>query len=139
MDHLCGRTATGGRPGELLALQWEDIDFEKCAVTFRASIGLESANSTKRVRKATKTRAAKRTVGVPPEAVDLLRVQWEQKGKPKSGLVFYARSRVDGSPTPLNLCNLNRDLADICADKKCEKAGLEGIICTTSGTRSRLT
>ncbi len=54
--------ATGARPGELCALRWNDVDFTASSVSIRASVGRESVNSTRLIRKSTKTGASSRTL-----------------------------------------------------------------------------
>jgi integrase len=78
--------ATGGRPGELCALRWTDVDFSASSVSIRASIGRESANSSRLVRKSTKTGASSRTLGVEAEALDPLKRRWKALGKRKRRL-----------------------------------------------------
>jgi integrase len=114
--------ATGGRPGELCALRWNDVDFSVNSVSIRASIGRESANSTRLIRKSTKTGASARTLGVEAEALDLLKQRWKALGKPTQGLIFAVRSREDAAPVPVNLRNLNRVLSSIAT-----QAGIESM------------
>jgi integrase len=114
--------ATGGRPGELCALRWNDIDFSANSVSLRASIGRESAESARLVRKTMKTVASARTLGVEVEAVDLLKRRWKALGKPTQGLVFAVKSREDATPVPVNLRNLNRVLSSVAT-----KAGIESM------------
>ncbi|HEY1884121.1 MAG TPA: site-specific integrase [Candidatus Cybelea sp.] len=114
--------ATGARPGELCALRWSDVDFSANSVSIRASLGRESANSTRLVRKRTKTGASARTLGVEAEALDLLKYRWKALGKPTQGLIFSVKSREDAAPVPVNLRNLNRVLSAIAT-----KAGIDSM------------
>lgn len=116
--------ATGGRPGELCALRWSDIDFSANSVSIRASIGRESAESLRLIRKTTKTSASSRTLGLEAEALDLLKRRWKLLGKPTQGLIFAVESRKDGSQVPPNLRNLNRVLSSIATRADIERMTL---------------
>ncbi len=103
--------ATGARRGELLALQWGDIDLD--AATIRIERSLEQTRTGLKF-KPPKTRNGRRTVSLPQIAVEALRAhrlrQLEMRialglGRPgPDALVF---SDINGSPMPPN--NLSRD------------------------------
>jgi integrase len=61
--------ATGMRQGELLALQWEDVDFVNSTVTVRRTVLRVKGRF---VIKEPKTKASRRTMTVPPFAMDAL-------------------------------------------------------------------
>lgn len=94
--------ATGMRRGELLALRWQDVDFD--GARLRVEQSLESTKAGLRF-KTPKTRHGRRTITLPAAVVSDLRTAWkaaqEQRlalgiGKaPPDALVF---ARLDGSP-----------------------------------------
>jgi integrase len=61
--------ATGMRQGELLGLQWEDVDFENNTVTVRRTVFRVKG---RHVIKDPKTKASRRTITVPAFAMDAL-------------------------------------------------------------------
>lgn len=68
--------ATGLRRGELCGLRWVDVDWQRATVSVRENV-VEDAG---RVRvSATKTAGSRRTVYLPPYAVELLRRQQEHQ------------------------------------------------------------
>jgi integrase len=92
----------GLRRGELLALQWRDIDFE--AKTLRIERALEQSRAGVRI-KPPKTKAGRRVISLPDIAIDALRDYRRERlelhmklgiGKlPDDGLVF---AHIDGKP-----------------------------------------
>jgi len=104
---------SGARRGEILALAWEDVNLD--AATIKIERSLEQTKGGLRF-KAPKTKHGRRTVALPPMAVEALRAHRRRQlelrlalglGKPgPDGLVFCAH---DGSPIPPN--NLSRDWA----------------------------
>ena len=71
---------TGARRGELLALRWEDIDFESHTVTINKSLAKTKKDGY--FIKTTKNKTSDREVSIPVECENLLmRLQTEQKGK----------------------------------------------------------
>ena len=95
--------ATGMRRGELLALRWQDVDFDDATVKVERS--LEQTTKHGYRFKAPKTRHGLRTISVPRSTIDMLRDhrrgQLEIRmalamGKPdKDALVFC---KFDGTP-----------------------------------------
>jgi integrase len=63
--------ATGMRRGELLALEWRDIDFERA--TLRVERAVEETRGKGLRVKPPKTKHGRRNIGLPPEAVAILR------------------------------------------------------------------
>jgi integrase len=61
---------SGMRQGEILGLQWEDLDLERGAVTVRRSLAQVNG---KFIPKELKSKAGRRTIKLPPFAVDALR------------------------------------------------------------------
>jgi integrase len=93
---------TGVRRGELLALRWQDIDFDKGLV--RVERSLESSKDGLRF-KAPKTRHGRRTITLPASIVAELRGLWkaqqEQRlalGLGKAGSDALVFSKVDSGP-----------------------------------------
>lgn len=75
-DHPLGALWTlaltlGLRPGEYLALQWKDVDWERQTVTIRRS--LEHVGWALHVVEGTKTRGSRRTLPLPAPAIEALR------------------------------------------------------------------
>ncbi len=94
--------ATGMRRGELLALRWRDVDFDRGVIRVEQSIELTKAGM--RI-KSPKTRHGRRSITVPPTIVAELRARWRREqeqrlalglGKGDGGvLVFH---NFDGGP-----------------------------------------
>ena len=103
--------ASGLRRGELLAVEWRNVDLD--GGSLRVEHSLEETREGLRV-KAPKSRNGRRTVSIPPSAVDVLREHRKRQlelrlalglGRlPDDALVFC---RPDGSP--LSPDNLSRD------------------------------
>jgi integrase len=98
---------TGLRLGELLGLQWSDIDFDARSLTVRRS--LSRAHSGGFELAETKTRRSNRTVMLPTVAIDGLRRQKARQGaerlaagtawQDKRGLVFTDALGRSGNPS----------------------------------------
>lgn len=102
---------TGMRRGEICALAWGNIDLDKATVRIERSLE-ETATGLR--FKTPKTRAAFRTVSLPPSAIEALRGhrtrQMETRvalGLGRLGPDDLVFSRIDGSP--LSPDNLSRD------------------------------
>jgi integrase len=105
--------ATGMRRGELLALQWGDVDLERAMVRVERSI--EETKAGLRI-KSPKTRLSRRSVTLAPDAVELLRQHKTTQarlrmelGQGKAELVF-----ADLEGRLLSPDNLSRDWARAC-------------------------
>ena len=106
--------ATGLRRGELLALQWSDIDLDRGVL--RVERSLEETKAGLRV-KPPKTRRGRRNIGLPADAVSMLREHRKRQielrlalghgGQPT--LVF---STIEGDL--LSPDNLSRDWRRVC-------------------------
>jgi integrase len=103
--------ATGMRRGDLLGLHWEDVDLD--ASTVRIERALEETGAALRL-KAPKTKNGRRTISLPPSAVEVLRAhrlkQLEMRvalgqGKPEPGALVFSTIRG----TPISPDNLSRD------------------------------
>jgi len=96
--------ATGARRGELLALRWGDVDLDGARVRIERSLEQTKGGL---AFKSPKTAAGRRTVSVPPAAIDALRAHRKAQlelrvalglGRlPDDALVFAS---LDGSPRP---------------------------------------
>jgi integrase len=95
--------STGARRGELLALRWVDVDLD--ARTIRIERTLEYTKAHGARFKSTKTKAGRRTIEIPIEAVDVLRAHRAKQlelrmalgmGKPRSDALVFCRH--DGKP-----------------------------------------
>jgi integrase len=91
---------TGARRGEILGLMWSDVDLE--AGTLKIERSVEETKAGLRL-KPPKTKRGRRTLSLPPEAVDMLRAHKVQQlelriqlgmGKPDKATLLF--STVDG-------------------------------------------
>jgi integrase len=69
----------GLRLGELLGLQWGDIDWEKCTISIGCQV--QEVGGKKRIRDEAKTDAGNRTLPVPPRLYARLHTAWEKRGE----------------------------------------------------------
>jgi integrase len=102
--------ATGMRRGEILALTWGAVDLDKASIRIERS--LEQTKEGLAFR-SPKTKASKRTVSLPPTAVEVLREHRRQQletrlqlGQGKPTLIF---SNIEGEAIPP--MNFSRDFA----------------------------
>lgn len=118
---------TGMRTQEALALQWGDVDFEKCSIHIQRAITKEIARdehgnkvSSKTIVGQTKTGSSERVIEVPSEVIEFL-LKWKEKApkisKTKTGKTdFVFGSSKDSSWTyggfrsSVNRCLRNSDL-----------------------------
>lgn len=64
---------TGLRRGEILALTWHDIDFNKCTLTVNKSVGLDYRNhETNMYLKQVKTGSGNRTLSLDPKTLEIM-------------------------------------------------------------------
>ena len=70
----------GFRRGELIALTWEDIDFKEKTISINKSASKVSKKDGGQVIKETKTKASNRTIKMPDQCFDLLRI-WKKEEK----------------------------------------------------------
>jgi integrase len=102
--------ASGARRSELLALRWSDVNFD--AGTIKIERNLEETRELGIRIKSPKTRASRRTVGIPPQAVDALRLHrkeqqelWLRLGRGRIGddsLLFCKWNGEPRSPTSVS-------------------------------------
>ena len=118
---------TGVREGELLALTWDDIDFEKGYVQINKTLVFVKDRENKagstyilKVQDSTKTKAGIRKIPLTKRCLRMLR-ELKLRNIAKSQLVFPSKNG-----TFINPRNLLR-----CFDTICSKAGLEGFNCHT--------
>ncbi len=117
---------TGARRGEVVGLQWRDIDFADATITIRRSV-VRSKDSVRVVRDTTKTNR-EGTVSVDPATIELL-AQWRRQCREKalacgtalSEAAFVFSPQPDGS-IPRWPKDCNYALAAIC-----QKLGVEPI------------
>ena len=109
---------TGARRGEVVGLQWRDIDFAEAAITIRRSV-VRSRDSVRVVRDTTKTNR-EGTVSVDPATIELL-AHWRRRCREKalacgtalSEAAFVFSPQPDGS-IPRWPKDCNYALAAIC-------------------------
>jgi integrase len=87
---------TGMRQGEVVGLEWNDIDLISAVIRVRRSYSGGTISSSKNHER--------RDVDITADLVDLLGFWWGQCGKPESGLVFPG----DGATGHLSSSNLLR-------------------------------
>ena len=98
---------TGMRPGEVLALSWDDVDLVRGTVSVRHTMN-DNGDCCLNVGPA-KTKSSVRTVAVSPEVVEVLR-EVEQR-KPKD-FWFLTRTKIEGH---LEYVAVPVDLRQVCA------------------------
>jgi len=117
---------TGARRGEVVGLQWRDIDFDRATITIRRSV-VRSKDSVRVVRDTTKTNR-EGTVSVDPATIDLL-TRWRRRcaenalasGVSLQPSAFLFSPQPDGS-IPRWPKDCNYALAGIC-----QKLGIETV------------
>ena len=95
--------STGLRRGELLGLQWDDIDFKKCELRVNKQVRYD-----KKVLKITepKTKAANRTIVLPNELIEVLK---EYKQRVKSKWLFPSPVKSEDVPRDPTACRKSLD------------------------------
>ena len=95
--------STGLRRGELLGLQWDDIDFKKCELRVNKQVRYD-----KKVLKITepKTKAANRTIVLPKELIEVLK---EYKQRVKSKWLFPSPVKSEDVPRDPTACRKSLD------------------------------
>ena len=90
--------STGLRRGELLGLQWDDIDFKKCELRVNKQVRYD-----KKVLKITepKTKTANRTIVLPKELIEVLK---EYKQRVKSKWLFPSPVKSEDIPRDPTAC-----------------------------------
>jgi integrase len=129
--------ATGMRRGELLALEWPDIDFDRA--TLRVERSVEETKAGLRI-KPPKSRCGRRNIALPPEAVTTLREHRKQQlelrlalglgGQPV--LVF---STIEGKHLKPN--SLSRSWRQTCAARKLPRVKFHALRHTHASTLIR--
>jgi integrase len=121
--------SSGARRGELLALPWDRVDLDKA--TMRIEHSLEQTRAGLKL-KAPKTRTSRRTVSLPPSAVEALRAHRRKQleirialgqGKPDADTLVFCR--IDGDPIPPN--DLSRDWARFVKSRKLPRVSFHGL------------
>lgn len=118
---------TGIREGELLALNWKDIDFQKGLVHINKTLVFVKDRKSKsgkvyllQVQDSTKTKAGTRTIPLTKRCLTILK-ELKLKNGFKSQLVFPSRKGTFIDPSNFQRCFLTI----------CKRAGLEGYSCHT--------
>ena len=120
---------TGLRRGEILALQWGNVEFD--AAKLRVERSIEGTKFSLRF-KPPKSKHGKRSVALPPSVIDVLREHRRRQLETRlalglgkfsdDDLVF---SRADGSPMPPN--KLSRDWANLVISRKLPRGPFHGL------------
>lgn len=82
----------GMRQGEVLGLDWADVDFDRHVIHIRQT--LQTDESDRLFLGTPKTDASQRPVPMVPLVEARMRLAWETAGRPSAGLVFH----VNGKP-----------------------------------------
>ena len=126
---------SGVRRGELLALRWSDVDLEKGTLRVARSLERLTVRSAKRTRyelrfKEPKTKRSRRTIALPPFAIDRLRRHRLEQAE----RFFSAGTRPDGSTLlferdaqPWNPNTFGLTFARIARDAKLPKVRLHDL------------
>jgi integrase len=121
--------STGARRGEILGLTWSHIDLDRASMKIERS--LEQTRAGLKF-KSPKTKTSRRTVSLPPSAVEALRAhrraQLELRlalgqGRPDSDALVF--SRIDGSPVKPS--DLSRDWARFVQSRKLPRVSFHGL------------
>jgi integrase len=121
--------SSGGRRGEILGLRWANVDLDSATVRIERS--LEQTRAGLRFKEP-KTKHGRRTVTLPPIAVEALRAhrlrQLEIRlalgqGKPDPDTLVF--STIDGGPMPPN--NLSRDWARFVKARRLPKVSFHAL------------
>lgn len=121
--------STGARRGEILGLAWGHIDLDNA--TMRIERSLEQTRAGLKF-KTPKTKNSRRTISLPPTAIDALRKHRLQQlemrvalgqGKPDADALVF--SNIDGDPMPPN--NLSRDWRRFVKARKLPNVSFHGL------------
>jgi integrase len=121
--------ASGARRGEILALTWGNVDLAKATMRIERSLEQTKAGL---CFKAPKTKRGKRTVALPPIAVEALQTHRRRQleirlafgqGKLEAGTLLF--STIDGTPMPPN--NLSRDWRRFVRARKLPEISFHGL------------
>ena len=77
----------GMRQGEVLGLDWADVDFERHALTIRQT--LQTGLDGKKFLGDPKSEASHRTLPLLPQVEIRMQLLWQAEGEPASGIVFH--------------------------------------------------
>jgi integrase len=85
---------TGMRLGELMGLEWADVDFEKCTIRIRQSSQYVKGKGI--ITKDPKNESSKRIIAVPAEVMELLKTykKWQNEERLKMGELWEESGRV---------------------------------------------
>ncbi|MBP1950040.1 site-specific integrase [Virgibacillus litoralis] len=118
---------TGARKGELLAISWDDIDFEASSIRFGKTLFQTNGEF---LLQTPKTKASKRLISLDSKSLNLLRkLRIHQKEEKLSNLINiennkFVFTREDGSP--LRSSYLNEKLAMLAKKHKLHKITIHG-------------
>lgn len=101
---------SGARLGEVLALQWADVDFEEPTISIRR--GLERVQGTTPIFSEPKSASSRRRIALPPEAIEALRRHRVEQNQERLRSPYYADYDLvfcTHLGTPLGARNVQRD------------------------------
>lgn len=104
--------ATGMRRGELLALQWDDINFKKCELKITKQVRFEKKEL---IIGPPKTKAANRTIVLPKSVIEVLK---EYRKKVRSKWLFPSPHKSEDLPR--DPCACRKKLATILEHANCK-------------------
>ncbi len=117
---------TGLRRGELGALRWSNVNFDKGLITVDGTLAKDLSVG------ATKTRSSQGSISLPPAAVELLRAQARHQADDMNSVsadVWEERGFVftTGTGGPLNGDHLARDFTALCKKAEVRCLGLHAL------------
>lgn len=112
---------TGARKGEVLALQWKDIDFTAKTIKFEKTLYFENKQH---ILQTTKTTGSNRIINIDDGTVELL-IEWKEQSLDVLNEESFVFKKNDG--TPLRLAYPNEVLNGIIKKFSLEKITVHGL------------